>query len=108
MSLPTLLSSYELKDIYNADEFGLFYEYLPNKTYQPKSEKCSGGKSSKIRIIGLARANAVGDKLSMFVIGKAKKSRCFENVKFYPVVTEINENVGWIEYCLKSGSEKWT
>ena len=32
-SLPTLLSNYDLKDIYNADEFVLFYECLPNKTY---------------------------------------------------------------------------
>ena len=40
--LPTLLSNYELKDIYNAVEFGLFYECLPNKTYQLTSEKCSG------------------------------------------------------------------
>ena len=39
-SLPTLLSNYDLKDIYNADEFGLFYWCLPNKTYQLKSEKC--------------------------------------------------------------------
>ena len=51
-SLPTLLSNYELKVIYNADEFGLFYKFLPNKTYQVKSEKCSGGKLSKICITG--------------------------------------------------------
>ena len=38
-SLPTLLYSYDLKDIYNADEFGLFYQCVPNKTYQLKSEK---------------------------------------------------------------------
>ena len=31
-SLPTLLSNYELKDIYNANEFGLFYKCLINKT----------------------------------------------------------------------------
>ena len=33
-SLPTLLSNYELKDIYSADEFGLFYKCLPNETHQ--------------------------------------------------------------------------
>ena len=49
-SLPTLLYNYDLKDIYNADEFGLFYQCVPNKTYQPKSEKCSGGKLSKAGI----------------------------------------------------------
>ena len=33
-SLPTLLSNYDLKDIYKADEYGLFYQCRPNKTYQ--------------------------------------------------------------------------
>ena len=28
-SLPTILSRYKLKDIYNADEFELFYQGLP-------------------------------------------------------------------------------
>ena len=83
-TLPTLLSNYGLKDIYNADEFGLFYQCLPDKSYQLKSEKCSGGKHSKIRITGLAAANAVGDKLPMFVIGKARNPRCFKNVKKLP------------------------
>ena len=46
-----------------------------------KTEKCSGGKHSKIRITGLAAANAVGNKLPMFVIGKAKNSRCFKGIK---------------------------
>ena len=32
-SLPILLSNYELKDIYNADEFGLFYKCVINETY---------------------------------------------------------------------------
>ena len=70
-SLPTLLYNYDLKDIYNADEFGLLYQCVPNKTYQLKSEKCSGGKLSKVRINGMASANAAGDKLLMFFIGKA-------------------------------------
>ena len=43
-SLPTLLSNYDLKDIYNADKFGLFYKCMTKKTCQHKSEKCSGGK----------------------------------------------------------------
>ena len=71
MSLLILLSNKELKRICNTDEFGLFYDCLPNKTYQRKSEKCSGGKLSKIPITGLAVANTIGDKLPIFVIGKA-------------------------------------
>ena len=35
-SLPTILSRFQLKDIYNADEFGLFYQGLPNTTLHRK------------------------------------------------------------------------
>ena len=35
-SLPTLLSSYDLKDIYNTDEFGLFYKCMKSKTWKIK------------------------------------------------------------------------
>ena len=75
--LPTILSRYKLENIYNADEFGLFYRMLPAKTLHFKSEKCSSGKLSKQRITGLAAANAVGDKLPLLVIGKSAKPRCF-------------------------------
>ena len=81
-SLPTLLSNYQLIDIDNAEKFGLFYECIPNKTYHFNFEKCSGKKLSKIRIADLVVANAVGDKLPMFVTGEAKKPRCFKNMKF--------------------------
>ena len=106
-SLPTLLTNYDLKDIYNADEFGHFYQCFLNKTYQLKSEKCYGRKLSKIRITGMAAANAMGNKLSMFVIGKAKNPGCFKMSSFYLVATEINKKVGWMEICLRSGSESW-
>ena len=98
-SLLTLLSNYEFKDIYNAYEFGLFYEYFLNKTYQPKCEKCYGPKFSKICTTGLAIANAVGGKLSMFVIGKAKKPRCLKNVKFLPCCYR-NQQKRWMDGVL--------
>ena len=44
---------------YNADEFWLFFLALSEKTMHLKSEKCVGGKHSK-----LAAANALGDTLS--------------------------------------------
>jgi hypothetical protein len=31
--LPSLLSRYDLKDIFNADECGLFFYLLPDKTF---------------------------------------------------------------------------
>ena len=62
-ALSTILSNYKLEDIFNADEFGLFYQALPNKTLHLKSEKCVRGKHSKIRLTGMAAANATGKKL---------------------------------------------
>ena len=46
--LPTILPRYDLKDIYNADEFGLFYQALPIKTMELKGEKCTRGKNGFI------------------------------------------------------------
>ena len=83
-TLPTILSKYDLEDIYNADEFGLFFKALPNKSLHLKSEKCVGGKHSKVRLTGLAAANANGKKLPMFVIGKSAKQRCFKGIKHLP------------------------
>ncbi|XP_053966944.1 tigger transposable element-derived protein 6-like [Anastrepha ludens] len=41
--LPSLLTGYKPQDIYNADESGLFFRVLPDKTLALKSEKCVGG-----------------------------------------------------------------
>ena len=71
-TLPTMLSKYELDQIYNADEFGLFYRAQPEKSLHLKIERCFGGKHSKLRLTGLAAANAAGEKLPIFVIGKSK------------------------------------
>ena len=84
ISLPTILSRYELKDIYNADEFGLFYQRLPKKTLHLKGEKFSNGKYSKVRLTGMAASSATGEKLPMFVIGQSVKQRCFKHVKSLP------------------------
>ena len=57
LSLSTLLFNRSLENIYSADEFGYFFQCLPNKSYQLKSEECSGGEHTNIRITGLAAAN---------------------------------------------------
>ena len=79
-TLQTILSNYAKTDIYNAYEFGLFYQALPKKTLHLKDEKCTGGKHSKIRLTGIAATNMNGDKLPMFVIGRSNKPRCFKGV----------------------------
>ena len=83
-TLPTILSKYPLENIFNDDEFGLFFLCLPNKTFHFKKGKCSGGKHSKVRLTGMASGNAKGERLPMFVIGKSKNPRCFKEIKRVP------------------------
>ena len=47
-TLPTILPRYPLENIFNGDEFGLFFQCLPSKTFRFKKDKCSGGKNSKV------------------------------------------------------------
>ena len=82
--LPTISSKYELKDIDNDDEFGLFYQALSEKSFRYKGERFSGSKHSKVRLTGLAAGNATGEKLPLFVVGKSAKPRCLSCVKSLP------------------------
>ena len=59
-TLPALLSNYKLEDTFNADDFDLFYQCLPSKTYHVSGEKCSGGKNSKVRLTGMVAASSTG------------------------------------------------
>ncbi|GBN15367.1 Tigger transposable element-derived protein 6 [Araneus ventricosus] len=69
--LPNLIKGYKQKDIFNADETGLFYNLLPPKTLAIKSDTCHGGKKSKVRLTVLLCANADGsEKLPLLIIGK--------------------------------------
>ena len=58
--LPTVLARYELRDTYTTDEFGLFYQQLPIKSFHLKGERCSRGKFSKVRLTGLTAGNGFG------------------------------------------------
>ena len=91
--LPIIFSGYPLKDIFNADEFGLFYQTLSRKTMHSKGHKCSNGKHCKASLTGLAAVNAFGERLPMFVIGKSHNPKCFKGVKHLPC---------WYKSLLKS------
>ena len=71
-SLPSLLGGYEPRDIYNADEMGLFFNVLPVRTLAYKGESCHAGKHSKDRLTVLLFVNSDGsDKQVPIVIGKS-------------------------------------
>ena len=74
----------------------------PKQNDSFQEDKCSGGKHSKVRLMGMAAGNAKGERLSMFVIRKSKNSRCFKGLKEFLVVTKLNKKVGCRPRCLKS------
>ena len=91
--LPQLLHSYSEEDIYNADESALFYECLPNRTMAFKSDNCSGGKKSKVRITLLFCCNMSGsDKRRLLMIGRSAKPRCFKHVNICRLPVEYVAN----------------
>ena len=62
VKLPALLREYQPVDVFNADETGLFWKCLTDKTLHMKGEQCSGGNKSKERITVLVCANMTGTK----------------------------------------------
>ena len=59
--------------MYKADGFGLFYYTEPSKPLHLKNENYVSVNHSRLRLTRLSAANTVGEKLPLFVIGKAKK-----------------------------------
>ena len=96
-ALQTILTNYAKTDIYNADEFGLFFKTLPKKTLHLKNEKCTGGKHSKIRVKGLAGANMNGENRKSLDVSRISKN--------YLALTETRRKVGCIQRFSKNGSE---
>lgn len=84
------------QQLYNADETGLFWKILPNKTFVSATEKTAPGrKLSKERLTFLACTNATGDhKLKPLIIGKSKNPRCFKN--FVLPVEYANTKKAWM------------
>ena len=83
-TLPTILARYQLKDIFNADEFGLFYEALSSKSLHFRGRRCSSGKHSKVRLTGITASNTLSEKIPMFATGESTSPRCFKHVRNLP------------------------
>ena len=108
--LPNILRGYNDDDVYNADETGLLFKALPDKSLVVTKDQCKGGKRSKERYTILLCSNWTGsNKLKPLVIGKtfflfleknfrvfsgrSRKPRCFKNVNVdkLPVVWRANK-----------------
>lgn len=98
---PNLPRQFSDDEIFNADETGLFYKLMPDKTLKFKDENCSGGKLSKDVMVA---ANMSGtEKKKLLIIGKSQKPRCFRSVKSLPV-DYANNRRAWMTSEL---FEKW-
>jgi len=89
------------EQVYNGDETGLFWRYVPRNTLATAEEKNPTGiKDSKERITILACGNAAGThKNKLFVIGKSAKPRAFKGVKVFPVIYRANKRA-WMTQTL--------
>uniref|UniRef100_A0A8C4QQL2 HTH CENPB-type domain-containing protein n=1 Tax=Eptatretus burgeri TaxID=7764 RepID=A0A8C4QQL2_EPTBU len=73
--LPDLYQGFAAKDIFSADETGLLFRTLPDRSLV-KKDACIGGKDAKNHITVLLACSATGEKLRPLVIGKSAKPRC--------------------------------
>uniref|UniRef100_A0A8C4QQG1 HTH CENPB-type domain-containing protein n=1 Tax=Eptatretus burgeri TaxID=7764 RepID=A0A8C4QQG1_EPTBU len=80
--LPDLLANYAERDIYNADETGLFIRpCMPH-----------GSLTSADRLTVLLLCHLDGSEKRGFIVGKSAKPRCFNNVHNLPFLYFVNSN----------------
>lgn len=91
--------SYEIGNIFNVDETGLFFKLLPKRTYLASSENrktARGTKDMKAKDLLSAYmcTNATGSgKVPTAIIGKSKNPRCFRRKK--PPVKYFQQANAW-------------
>ncbi|GBL91826.1 hypothetical protein AVEN_172750-1 [Araneus ventricosus] len=109
--LPSLLKDYKADDVFNADETGLFFQCLPNKTAAFKGKEWQGGEQGKLRVTLLLAANrSVNANARRNVIETTIKN-CFIKAGFSENKTSSEtEEVDSIKYSIGEGEinpEQW-
>ena len=90
--------------MFNDNDFGLFYQYLPDKIYSLERKKCFGGKKSKLKVIRMTAAIAIREKLPLFIIDKLKNPRFFKMLNICPTNISQEGRVGWTVKSSTTGS----
>ena len=75
--LESMLTGYDLKNVFNMDETGFFFRALPDSTLSHIKDSCKGGKQGKDRVTVALTCSAMGEKLPPWIIGKSKNPRSF-------------------------------
>ena len=94
------LRSYDLSNIYNMDETGLFFRCLPKQSYVLPCEDTKttrGGKnmSAKDRITLLVCTNAAGDRCPLTIIGTSATPACFRVRNVPKHITYLQQDRAW-------------
>lgn len=99
--LKPICESYKECNVFNADESGLFFRILPNKTICLKKQECVGVKTSKEQLTLLLCCNMLGEFETPFKISKSLKPRCFNNIDINKlgVMWRANNNI-WMTCSL--------
>ena len=71
--LPEICAGYHPRDIFNCNETGVFFRALHQKSLIPDGSNPAGINISKDRFSVLVCANAIGEKLKLWVIRKSKQ-----------------------------------
>lgn len=80
-----VLKNFSPHDVFNADEFGLFFKLTPKKSLVYKLDKCHDEKLNKERLTVLVCTNADGsEKIKLLVVGKSKTLQCFKRILSFP------------------------
>lgn len=70
-ALPAILKDYKAKDIFSADETGLYWRAIPDGTLALKNSETAGSKVAKGHVTLLLTCNMDGsEKLEPLTIGK--------------------------------------
>lgn len=92
--LTDILERYEARNVYNADETGIYYGALSDGTLTFTTDPLSGSKKAKDRIMALVVVNMDGtDKRPLFIIGKNKQPRCFRGIPQLPTQSILTPTV---------------
>ena len=91
--LQELIALFNIENVYNADETGLFFRLGPNKTLATKNDKAKGTKKNKERVTVLLCCNAIGTKkIKPLVIGKYQNPRCFKKINTQTLPVRYTSN----------------
>ena len=89
--LQPALQRNDANNVFNADETGLLWRLLPEKTLTAAGEAFTGEKRAE-KITLLVCVNMDGtEKHPLLTVGKFKSPRCFRNVQHLP--TEYDTNI---------------